>query len=92
MGSEELDRFAVLVRDRLRLREGGESPSRRLAGALSDLAEVGALARRYGVAPGSLFSADGRHRDRLRLSFALPPALLDQAVTGLAGAWRDRGR
>ncbi|MEU4702545.1 hypothetical protein [Nonomuraea dietziae] len=42
------------------------------------------------VAPGSLFSPDGRHRDRLRLSFALPPELLDQAVTGLAGAWAER--
>ncbi|MEV0971254.1 PLP-dependent aminotransferase family protein [Microtetraspora glauca] len=59
-----------------------------------DTDRFAALARRYGVAvaPGSLFSADGRHRDRLRLSFALPPPLLDQAVTGLGGAWRDRGQ
>ncbi|WP_433236085.1 PLP-dependent aminotransferase family protein [Streptosporangium sp. CA-135522] len=71
---------------------GGLSLWARLPGVDTD--RFAALTRRHGVAvaPGSLFSADGRHRDRLRLSFALPPALLDQAVTGLAGAWRDHGR
>ncbi|MEV4063964.1 hypothetical protein [Nonomuraea dietziae] len=40
MASQDLDRLAVLVRDRLRLRRGRQSPSRRLAGALTDLAET----------------------------------------------------
>ncbi|MFF5205187.1 PLP-dependent aminotransferase family protein [Streptosporangium sp. NPDC000396] len=70
---------------------GGMSLWARLPGVDTD--RFAALTRRYGVAvaPGSLFSADGRHRDRLRLSFALPPVLLDQAVAGLVGAWRERG-
>ncbi|NUR88223.1 MAG: PLP-dependent aminotransferase family protein, partial [Nonomuraea sp.] len=40
------DQLVVMLRDRLRLREGRESPSRRLAGALSDLAQTGALSGR----------------------------------------------
>jgi DNA-binding transcriptional MocR family regulator len=66
---------------------GGLSVWARLPGADTD--RFAAAAREHGVAvaPGSLFSPDGRHRDRLRLSFALPPALLDQAVAGLARAW-----
>ncbi|ACZ88362.1 histidinol-phosphate aminotransferase [Streptosporangium roseum] len=70
--------------------QGGLSLWTRLPGVDTD--RFAALTRRYGVAvaPGSLFSADGRHRDRLRLSFALPPELLDQAVTGLARAWEER--
>ncbi|MEU7895060.1 PLP-dependent aminotransferase family protein [Nonomuraea sp. NPDC049152] len=69
---------------------GGLSLWVRLPGTDTDRFAV--RTRRYGVAvaPGSLFSADGRHRDRVRLSFALPPELLDQAVAGLADAWRDR--
>ncbi|MGW4476696.1 aminotransferase-like domain-containing protein [Nonomuraea sp. NPDC004354] len=69
---------------------GGLSLWVRLPGTDTD--RFSALTRRYGVAvaPGSLFSADGRHRDRLRLSFALRPELLDQAVAGLTEAWRAR--
>ncbi|WP_242453980.1 PLP-dependent aminotransferase family protein [Bailinhaonella thermotolerans] len=69
---------------------GGLSLWVRLPGADTD--RFAAHARRHGVgvAPGSLFSPDGRHRDRLRLSFAPPPALLDQAVAALAEAWRTR--
>jgi len=71
---------------------GGLSLWVRLPGVDTD--RFATVARRHGVAvaPGSLFSPDGRHRDRLRLSFALPPALLDQAVSGLAAAWRERDR
>ncbi|NRQ32031.1 PLP-dependent aminotransferase family protein [Nonomuraea sp. NN258] len=69
---------------------GGLSLWARLPGVDTD--RFAATAREHGVAvaPGSLFSPDGRHRDRLRLSFALPPDLLDQAVTGLAAAWESR--
>ncbi|WP_237105291.1 aminotransferase class I/II-fold pyridoxal phosphate-dependent enzyme, partial [Nonomuraea sp. MG754425] len=68
---------------------GGLSVWARLPGTDTDRFAV--LAREHGVAvaPGSLFSPDGRHRDRLRLSFALPPELLDQAVTELARAWES---
>jgi DNA-binding transcriptional MocR family regulator len=71
---------------------GGLSVWARLPGTDTD--RFAAVAREHGVAvaPGSLFSPDGRHRDRLRLSFALPPDLLDQAVAGLAQAWRAYGR
>ncbi|WP_344485316.1 PLP-dependent aminotransferase family protein [Nonomuraea monospora] len=67
---------------------GGLSVWARLPGADTD--RFAAVAREHGVAvaPGSLFSPDGRHRDRLRLSFALPPDLLDQAIADLAQAWR----
>ncbi|MFC5824446.1 PLP-dependent aminotransferase family protein [Nonomuraea insulae] len=66
---------------------GGLSVWARLPGTDTD--RFAAVAREHGVAvaPGSLFSPDGRHRDRLRLSFALPPALTDQAVAALARAW-----
>ncbi|MFB4275877.1 PLP-dependent aminotransferase family protein [Nonomuraea sp. MTCD27] len=68
---------------------GGLSVWARLPGTDTD--RFAAVAREHGVAvaPGSLFSPDGRHRDRLRLSFALPPALTDQAVAGLTQAWRS---
>ncbi|TYB63903.1 PLP-dependent aminotransferase family protein [Nonomuraea sp. PA05] len=71
---------------------GGLSVWARLPGADTD--RFAAVAREHGVAvaPGSLFSPDGRHRDRLRLSFALPPDLLDQAIADLAQAWRAYGR
>lgn len=71
---------------------GGLSLWVRLPGVDTD--RFATLTRRHGVAvaPGSLFSPDGRHRDRLRLSFALPTALLDQAVSGLVAAWRERDR
>jgi DNA-binding transcriptional MocR family regulator len=39
-----MDHLLALTRDRLRLRPARESPAQRLAGALSDLAEAGALA------------------------------------------------
>lgn len=68
---------------------GGLSVWARLPG--TDAERFARIARDHGVAvaPGTLFSPDGRHRDRLRLSFALPPALLDQAVAGLARAWAE---
>ncbi|SEG90803.1 DNA-binding transcriptional regulator, MocR family, contains an aminotransferase domain [Nonomuraea solani] len=69
---------------------GGLSVWARLPGTDTD--RFAAVAREHGVAvaPGSLFSPDGRHRDRLRLSFALPPELLDQALTALTHAWHER--
>ncbi|GAA3562922.1 PLP-dependent aminotransferase family protein [Nonomuraea rosea] len=69
------------------LPQGGLSIWARLPGTDTD--RFAAVAREHGVAvaPGSLFSPDGRHRDRLRLSFALRPELLDQAVTALTQAW-----
>ncbi|MEV5559013.1 PLP-dependent aminotransferase family protein [Nonomuraea wenchangensis] len=66
---------------------GGLSVWARLPGVDTDRFAVVAREEGVAVAPGSLFSPDGRHRDRLRLSFALPPALLDQAVEGLTRAW-----
>ncbi|UBU09926.1 aminotransferase-like domain-containing protein [Nonomuraea gerenzanensis] len=71
---------------------GGLSVWVRLPGTDTD--RFAAVAREHGVAvaPGSLFSPDGRHRDRLRLSFALPPDLLDRAFADLALAWRAYGR
>ncbi|MFI6321748.1 PLP-dependent aminotransferase family protein [Nonomuraea sp. NPDC050556] len=65
---------------------GGLSLWVRLPGVDTD--RFAAVARRHGVAvaPGSLFSPDGRHRDRLRLSFALTPELLDRAAAGLSQA------
>lgn len=71
---------------------GGLSVWARLPGRDTD--RFAAVAREHGVAvaPGSLFSPDGRHRDRLRLSFALPPALTDQAVAALARAWTSYRR
>ncbi|MEU4547552.1 PLP-dependent aminotransferase family protein [Nonomuraea dietziae] len=88
------DHFTAALADRLpewswERPAGGLSLWARLPGADTD--RFATLTRRYGVAvaPGSLFSPDGRHRDRLRLSFALPPELLDQAVTGLADAWAE---
>ena len=70
--------------------DGGLSLWVRLPGTDTD--RFAETARRHGVAvaPGSLFSADGRHRDRIRLSFALTPEMLDQAVAGLVRAWQDR--
>jgi DNA-binding transcriptional MocR family regulator len=41
--SPDHDHLTLLLRDRLRLRGGGETPSRRLTGAVRDLAEAGAL-------------------------------------------------
>nr|WP_055505568.1 PLP-dependent aminotransferase family protein [Nonomuraea pusilla] len=86
------DRFAAALAARLpawswTLPAGGLSLWVRLPGVDTD--RFAELAREHGVAvaPGSLFSPDGRHRDRLRLSFALPPDLLDRAVTALAAAW-----
>ncbi|MDA3649369.1 PLP-dependent aminotransferase family protein [Saccharopolyspora indica] len=69
---------------------GGLSLWVRLPGTDTDA--FAELAREHGVAvaPGSMFSADRRYRDRLRLSFALPPELLDQAVPALARAWSAR--
>ncbi|GAA2856761.1 PLP-dependent aminotransferase family protein [Nonomuraea rubra] len=67
---------------------GGLSVWARLPGTDTDRFAVVAREHGVAVAPGSLFSPDGRHRDRLRLSFALPPGLLDQAIAGLAQAWR----
>ncbi|NUP00742.1 MAG: PLP-dependent aminotransferase family protein [Nonomuraea sp.] len=67
--------------------QGGLSLWARLPGADTDRFAAAAREQGVAVAPGSLFSPDGRHRDRLRLSFALPPALLDQAVAALARAW-----
>ncbi|MGP4015633.1 aminotransferase class I/II-fold pyridoxal phosphate-dependent enzyme [Saccharopolyspora sp. 5N708] len=63
---------------------GGLSLWVRLPGTDTD--RFAELARGNGVAvaPGSLFSADRRYRDHLRLSFALGPELLDQAVAVLA--------
>ncbi|MCW6008909.1 PLP-dependent aminotransferase family protein [Micromonospora sp. CPCC 205371] len=43
MRSLDHDHLTLLLRDRLRLRGGGETPSRRLAWAVRDLAEAGAL-------------------------------------------------
>jgi DNA-binding transcriptional MocR family regulator len=47
------------------------------------------LALQHGVAVATSqpLSADGRHPDRLRLSFALPEAELETAVSRLAAAW-----
>ncbi len=66
---------------------GGLSVWVRLPGTDTD--RFAELARDHGVAiaPGSLFAPTGRHRDHARLSFALSPELLDQAVTNLAHAW-----
>ncbi|NUW44047.1 PLP-dependent aminotransferase family protein [Nonomuraea rhodomycinica] len=86
------DRFTAVLADRLpdwtwTRPAGGLSVWVRLPGADGD--RFAALAREEGVAvaPGSLFSADGRHRDHLRLSFALPAPVADQAVAALARAW-----
>ncbi|GAA2808010.1 PLP-dependent aminotransferase family protein [Saccharopolyspora taberi] len=67
---------------------GGMSLWVRLPGTDTD--RFAETAREHGVAvaPGSLFSADGRFRDHLRLSFALTPELLDRAVAGLTAAWQ----
>ncbi|NUO99013.1 MAG: PLP-dependent aminotransferase family protein, partial [Nonomuraea sp.] len=67
--------------------EGGLSVWARLPGTDTDRFAAAAREQGVAVAPGSLFSPDGRHRDRLRLSFALPPGLLDQAVAALVRAW-----
>ncbi|MFI7635944.1 PLP-dependent aminotransferase family protein [Nonomuraea sp. NPDC049400] len=69
---------------------GGLSLWVRLPG--TDTTHFADIAREHGVAvaPGTMFSPDGRHRDRIRISFALPPALLDQAVSLLARAWSAR--
>ncbi|MFG3437294.1 PLP-dependent aminotransferase family protein [Nonomuraea sp. NPDC047897] len=86
------DRFVAALAERLPEWSwarpcGGLSVWVRLPGADGD--RFAALAREEGVAvaPGSLFSPDGRHRDHLRLSFAPPPAVADQAVAALARAW-----
>ncbi|MCI2418578.1 PLP-dependent aminotransferase family protein [Saccharopolyspora sp. K220] len=70
---------------------GGLSLWVRLPGTDTD--RFAELARGNGVAvaPGSLFSADRRYRDHLRLSFALSPELLDQAVAALARTFRSKG-
>lgn len=86
------DHFTSALAERLpewdwALPEGGLSVWVRLPGVDTDRFAVHAREHGVGVAPGSLFSADGRCRDRLRLSFALPLPLLDQAVTALAKAW-----
>ncbi|GAA3182656.1 PLP-dependent aminotransferase family protein [Nonomuraea roseoviolacea] len=75
---------------RWRTPDGGLSLWVRVPGA--DAERFAHLAQAYGVAvaPGTLFSPDGRHREHLRLSFALAPELLDQAVTALAAAWQAR--
>ncbi|MEQ4720628.1 aminotransferase class I/II-fold pyridoxal phosphate-dependent enzyme [Nonomuraea sp. B19D2] len=69
---------------------GGLSLWVRLPG--TDTTHFANIAREHGVAvaPGTMFSPDGRHRDRIRISFALPPALLDQAVSLLTRAWSAR--
>lgn len=86
------DRFTAALAARLpdwswAVPAGGLSVWVRLPGADGD--RFAALAREEGVAvaPGSLFSPDGRHRDHLRLSFAPPPPVADQAVAALARAW-----
>ncbi|MEV0385088.1 PLP-dependent aminotransferase family protein [Nonomuraea sp. NPDC050643] len=66
---------------------GGLSVWARLPGTDTDRFAVVAREHGVAVAPGSLFSPDGRHRDHLRLSFALPPDLQNQAMTALVRAW-----
>ena len=71
---------------------GGLSLWPRLPGVDTDRFAVHARAHGVAVAPGSLFSPTGRHRDRLRLSYSLPPPLLDQAVKCLTEAWHTYRR
>ncbi|KAA5831928.1 PLP-dependent aminotransferase family protein [Saccharopolyspora hirsuta] len=68
---------------------GGLSLWVRLPGTDADAFAERARELGVAVAPGSMFSPDGRYRDHLRLSFALTPELLDQAVPALARAWSD---
>ncbi|MER7014182.1 PLP-dependent aminotransferase family protein [Saccharopolyspora sp. NPDC000359] len=69
---------------------GGLSLWVRLPGTDTDAFAERARERGVAVAPGSMFSPDGRYRDHLRLSFALTPELLDQAVPVLAQVWGER--
>jgi DNA-binding transcriptional MocR family regulator len=41
------------------------------------------------VVPGPVFSADGRHTDRLRLTFGDDPDRIEAGVAALARAWRE---
>jgi DNA-binding transcriptional MocR family regulator len=67
---------------------GGMSLWVRLPGA--DATAFARAAFRAGVAvagPSPLTCAPSRHPDRLRLSFSLPPARLEEAVVRLAAVW-----
>jgi len=52
--------------------------------------EFAQLALRHGVVilPGSAFSQQGEHRDRIRLSFSSCPAVLSPGLERLEAAWR----
>lgn len=61
----------------------------------ADSRDLALTAARQGVglAPGTACSARGRHADHLRLPFAQPPEVLEEAVRRLGRAWEDyRGR
>lgn len=67
--------------------KGGLSVWVRLPGPTAD--RLAQLALRHGVAVATadaLSASPGRHRDRLRLSFALPPEELEEGVRRLAAA------
>jgi DNA-binding transcriptional MocR family regulator len=69
---------------------GGLSLWVSLAG--TDAEPFSRLALRHGVAVATAapLSVSDRHRDRIRISFAAPPAVLLEAVTRLAAAWDAR--
>jgi DNA-binding transcriptional MocR family regulator len=54
------------------------------AEALSDVAEPAGVR----IVPGPTFGVEGTLHDRIRLPYTQPPAVLDDAVVRLAGAWR----
>jgi DNA-binding transcriptional MocR family regulator len=59
-----------------------------------DAAELARVALGHGVAvlPGSLFSAEGAHRDRVRIFFVQPQELLVSGLRRLGRAWAEYAR
>ncbi|PSL05391.1 GntR family transcriptional regulator [Haloactinopolyspora alba] len=89
------DRFTAALGERLPtwtwdVPDGGLSLWARLPRTDTDAFAEAARGHGVAVAPGSVFSPDGRQRDRLRLSFAPGDELLDEAVAALSRAWSGR--
>jgi DNA-binding transcriptional MocR family regulator len=66
---------------------GGLSLWVRIPGSSANAFAEQALRYDVAVAPPHTLSASGQHADRLRISFAGPPAELEEGVRRLAGAW-----
>ena len=95
---EQRDRLAAALTEQLpewrfRLPSGGLAVWCQLPGPLGTAVTDEAERRGVIIAPGPVFAAEGGLDQFVRIPWTLPPDVLEEAVTRLAGAWsvvRDR--